>query len=226
MLVFDRIGFAAYELPEVFSAPADQGENDVARELVRLEAELLACEILNGNISTYARPIGGGDIIVLKPNVWEIDEPLNRFAFASLNLEHWMDVNAECTHRIFANEEQFKNWAGSLPPYGYLDDDQVNRILDPFGRDQKSGVLGASIDQRGDRNSMLDQTLPIDLLGVGPKLLKLPAVEDMVSLSGSSIYSKINDKMFPEQLKIGGGSFWVQSEIVQWIMENANKRQA
>jgi len=205
---------------------AVQGDNDVARELVRLEAELLTNEILNGNILTYARPIGGGDIIVLKPNVWEIDQPLNRFAFASLNLEHWMDDTAEYTHRIFVDEEQFRSWAGNLRPYGYLDDDQVNRILDPFGRDRKSRVHGALIDQQVERNSTLDKTIPADLPGVGPKLLKLPAVKEMVCLSRSSIYVKIAEKTFPEQTKIGGGSFWLESEIVQWIEENANKRQA
>ncbi|CAO1652991.1 helix-turn-helix transcriptional regulator [Parasphingorhabdus sp. NYA22] len=226
MLVSDRVEIEAFELPDIFSAPTDEGENDAARELVRLEAESLTNEILNGNISTYARPIGGGDIILLKPNVWELDQPLDRFSFASLNLEHWMDATAEYTHRILVNEEQFKNWARDLRPYGYLDDDQVNRILDPFGRDRKTEVHGASIEQEVERNSISDKTIPANPPGVVPKFLKLPVVLDMVSLSRSSVYVKIKKNAFPEQTKIGGGSFWLESEIVQWIEENANKRQA
>ena len=35
-----RAGFPSHELPEIFSAPAINGKNDAARDLVRLDAEL------------------------------------------------------------------------------------------------------------------------------------------------------------------------------------------
>ncbi len=226
MLVSDRVGVEAYELPDIFSAPSDEGDNDIMRELVRLEAELMSEEILNGKLSTYARPIGGGDIIALKPDAWEIDEPLDRFAVAALNLEHWMDAQAQPTHRIFVGEEQFKKWAGDLMRPEAFGLDDVDQILDPFGHDRKLSAENAKMDQHGDRDPSPNQTISSDPPGVGPKFLKLPVVKEMVSLSRSSIYIKITEKTFPEQTKIGGGSFWLESEIVQWIEENANKRQA
>ena len=226
MLVSDRVDIEAYELPDIFSAPADEGDNDIVRELVRLQAELMSDEILNGNLSTYARPISGGDIIALKPDVWEIDEPLDRFAVAALNIEHWMDAQAEPTHRIFVGEEQFKAWAGNLKRPESFGVEEVDQIFDPFGHDRKPSAENAPMDQHGDSDPSSNQTISSGPPGVGPKLLKLPAVKNMVSLSRSSIYSKIDQKTFPEQTKIGGGSFWLESEIVQWIEENANKRQA
>lgn len=226
MLVSDRVGVEAYELLDIFSAPSDDGDNDIMRELVRLEAELMSDEILNGNLSTYARPIGGGDITALKPEVWEIDEPLDRFAVAALNIEHWMDAQAEPTHRIFVGEEQFKKWAGNLMRPEAFGLDDVDQILDPFGHDRKLSAEIATMGQHGDRDPSPNRTISSDPPGVGPKFLKLPVVKEMVSLSRSSIYIKITEKTFPEQTKIGGGSFWLESEIVQWIEENANKRQA
>ena len=224
MLVSDRVGVEAYELPDIFSAPFDEGDNDIIRELVRLEVELMSEEILNGNLSTYARPIGGGDIIALKPEVWEIDDPLDRFAVAALNIDHWMDAQAEPTHRIFVREEQFKAWAGNLMRPESFGVEDVDQIFDPFGHDRKLPVQNVTMNHHGDSNPSSNQTISSDPPGVGPKLLKLPAVKEMVSLSRSSIYSKIEQQAFPEQTKIGGGSFWLESEIVQWIEENSNKR--
>ena len=37
-----RAGFEPQELPEIFAAAEDDGENDAARDLVRLDAEHLA----------------------------------------------------------------------------------------------------------------------------------------------------------------------------------------
>lgn len=226
MLVSDRVGVEAYELLDIFSAPSDDGDNAIMRELVRLQAELMSDEILNGNLSTYARPIGGGDSIALKPDIWEIDEPLDRFAVAALNLEHWMDAQAAPTHRIFVGEEQFKKWGGDLMRPEAFGLDEVDQIFDPFGHNRKLAAESAAMGQYGDSSLSSNQAISSDPPGVGPKLLKLPAVCDMVSRKRSSIYNKITEKTFPEQIRIGGGSFWLESEIVQWIEENADKRQA
>lgn len=220
MLVSDRVGFEAYELPEIFSAPADEGENDMARELVRLQAELLTDEILNGNISTYARPIGGGDIIPLKPAIWEIDEPLDRLAVAALDLEHWTNAQAEPTHRIFVGEQQFKTWAGNLLRPESFGVDDVDQIFDPFGRDRKAAAQSAVMNQQGDSDPGLGQSNSSDPPGVGPRLLKLPVVMDMVSLSRSSIYARIGKGEFPKYKKFGSASRWYESDIVNWIEGN------
>ena len=56
-LVQVRQGFTSYELPEIFAAAEDEGEDDAARDLVRLEAEHLARMFAIGRLAIFARPI-------------------------------------------------------------------------------------------------------------------------------------------------------------------------
>lgn len=221
MLLLDRTGFESWELPEIFSGPDDDGETGMARELVRLDAELMSEAFLNGRISTFARPINGGDVIALKPNVWEIDEPIERFAVASLNIDQWMNANAKPTHRIFIDEEQFMNWARKLQRPETLTEDQIDRILNPFGSAKPEA---AELGQPDDLTQILAQALPSDRPGAGATMLKLPEVCKMVGLSASSIYARIEQERFPKQLKLGGSSRWLASEIEDWIKHHADNR--
>lgn len=60
------------------------------------------------------RQIGGGDIANLRAEKWEIDDPIARLARGSLNFDHWTATDAEPTHRIFVDEQQFMTWMGGL----------------------------------------------------------------------------------------------------------------
>lgn len=216
MLVYDRIGFEAWELSELFSGPEDAEETGPARELVRMEAELMNREILNGKLSTFARPIGGGKIIPLKPEVWEIDEPLNRFALASFNLEQWMDCNSEPTHRIFLNEEQFLNWGGKLQRPEIISEAQLSKIFDPFG----TSIKAVPKDEENNHQNVGNAVVPSD---VKPCFLRLEEVLDRVGLSKSSVYDRINKGKFPAQKKLGESSRWLESEITDWIKDQEGR---
>ena len=56
-LIVFRQGFQSYELPEIFAAPVDEGENDAARDLVRLEAEHLSRMFANGRLNSFVRSL-------------------------------------------------------------------------------------------------------------------------------------------------------------------------
>ena len=80
-------GFPFYELPDIFAAPNDDGENDGARDLVRLDTEHLARMFPNGRRATFARPLGGGEVVGIDAGLWELDDPLLRFATGTCSFE-------------------------------------------------------------------------------------------------------------------------------------------
>ncbi|MCB1928582.1 MAG: AlpA family transcriptional regulator [Rhodocyclaceae bacterium] len=54
------------------------------------------------------------------------------------------------------------------------------------------------------------------------RILRLPQVIHMVGLSRASIYNKVRDETFPRQVKLGRLSGWLESEIQQWIKDQAS----
>ena len=50
------------------------------------------------------------------------------------------------------------------------------------------------------------------------KLIKLPKVLEMTTLSKASVYKMLEDGEFPKQVKLGDrGVAWVESDIQSWI---------
>ncbi len=47
--------------------------------------------------------------------MWELDDGLPRFATGAINLEHWTNTDAEPTHHIFVDKEQFEKLLMSVP---------------------------------------------------------------------------------------------------------------
>jgi len=59
------------------------------------------------------------------------------------------------------------------------------------------------------------------------KIVKLPEVMALTSLSRSSIYSFISKNDFPPQIRLGERSVgWMVSEIENWIEKRAENRGA
>ena len=56
------------------------------------------------------------------------------------------------------------------------------------------------------------------------RLLKLPEVESLVSLKKSKIYALIQLGAFPEPIKVGRSSSWLESEVQSWIVGHASRR--
>lgn len=51
------------------------------------------------------------------------------------------------------------------------------------------------------------------------RLIRLPQVKAMVGLGRSSIYDRIKRGDFPQQIKLGRSSGWVEAEVQVWISE-------
>jgi prophage regulatory protein len=51
-------------------------------------------------------------------------------------------------------------------------------------------------------------------------ILRLPAVKSRTGLSRSSIYLRISQGVFPEQISLGGRAVgWLESEIDDWLKQ-------
>lgn len=220
-----RAGFPPSELPDIFEAPHDDGENDAARDLVQLDAEHLASAFAIGKLDTFGRPLGGGEIVTISMAHWELDDPLPRFATGAFNLERWWEASAEPTHRIFVDTKQFDRWLLSLQPLGPLTNRQVEAIVDPQKRAARAVSSEAVIN--ASKQAMLSgdhRQLSPDPPGVGPILMTLDEVSDLTRRSSSTIYTDMEKGVFPEPIKLGSSSRWLQSEVFAYIAEQAAKR--
>ncbi len=64
---------------------------------------------------------------------------------------------------------------------------------------------------------------------IPPRILRMPAVQQKVSLCKASIYNRIKQGTFPKPISLGGKSVgWLESSIDLWILERceAAKQQA
>ncbi len=228
-LVRVRAGFPSHERPEIFSALPDDGENDAARDLVRLDAEHMARMFAYGRIATSVRPLGGGDVVGIPPAAWEIDDPLPRFAIGSLNLDLWSEPEAPPTHHIFVDRHQFDDWLAALKPLGFLTNRQVDEVVDPQLRAQRAvaerrlqseDVQSVEFGSAGSRNNQTAADPP----GIGPLLLSVEQVSDLIGRSNSTIYADVKKGAFPEGIKLGSSTRWKKSEVLAWVEEQAAKR--
>ena len=49
------------------------------------------------------------------------------------------------------------------------------------------------------------------------RIIRLPDVRQLVGLSRSSIYARIQAGTFPSPIKMGHSSGWIESEVQAWI---------
>lgn len=224
-VVMCRAGFPPSELPDIFEAPEDGGENDAARDLVRLDAEHMARAFASGKLDTFGRPLGGGEVVTIPMAHWEIDDPLPRFATGAFNLERWWETSAEPTHRIFVHAKQFDRWLVSLQPLGPLTNRQVEAIVDPQKRAAHAIAREVTVNESSQATLDEDHTLPSqEPPGVGPVLMTLDEVCDLTRRSSSTIYADMDKGIFPEPLKLGSSSRWLKTEVLAYIAEQVAKR--
>ena len=58
------------------------------------------------------------------------------------------------------------------------------------------------------------------------RLLRFKQVLNKVPFSKAHLYALIRDGKFPKQTKLGRNSFWLESEIDQWIDDLTNQEVA
>lgn len=223
-LVRAQHDFERHELPEIFAAPCDEGENDLCRSMVKLDAELLTAQFVQGKIATFARPLGGGEVVAVEAALWEIDDPLPRLATGAFSLEHWADPDAPSTHRILVDATEFDKWLVQLEPPGALDDAEIEAIVDPRLRAARSLALKAKSAQRQrrrvelmDREDLRQAPSSFDQAG----LITMKDVRELTRLGRSTIYRLIDDGSFPQPKRIGRSVRWPRIVIDEWIAAQA-----
>ena len=95
------------DLPATFDNPGEDGEE--LRSAIRFLGHL----ILEGDIKSYVRPLGGGEIERFPPEKWEIDDFVPRFRRCACDPLNWTDPSAEPTHWVFVNGEDVENFLKS-----------------------------------------------------------------------------------------------------------------
>ncbi|WP_239806811.1 helix-turn-helix transcriptional regulator [Croceicoccus hydrothermalis] len=213
-------GFQAYELPEIFSAPEDDGKNDACRHLVCIDAETMAEQFIAGRIATFARPLNGGEVTPIDSALWEIDNPLPRFATGTFNLECWMNPQATPTHRIFVDSEQFDDWLAKLKPYGPLSNQQIEEATNSQLRARRAVARRNLVAVPKDTENSVAQ-MPANRASSEIELIDIKAVSDIISLSRSTIYARIQNGQFPDGIKLGRSTRWRKSDVLLWVEEQA-----
>jgi predicted DNA-binding transcriptional regulator AlpA len=221
-LVRCQAGFQPYELPEIFTAPKDEGENDACRHLVELDVALLTMQFVRGKVGTFARPIGGGEAVPIPSAHWEIDDPLPRFATGTFNAADWANTRAPASHRIFVDTSNFEEWLAQLKPLGPLSNRELEEALNPQLRAARAVAARRVNEARGPEKSQVGPDASLSLsqsLTAGDELLTLHEVEAIVKFKRSSIYNKIKDDGFPESIPLGGKAVWRRSAVMAWVEE-------
>lgn len=225
-----QAGFQPHELPDIFAAPKDEGENDACRRLVELDASLLTTQFVAGKIVTFARPIGGGETVAIPPEHWEIDDPLPRFATGTYNAADWANAEAPASHRIFVDGAEFDAWLAKLEPPGPLTESQIEEIVDPRLRAARS--TAAKKPNKVRRTSAADYRAAIAAMNDSSSetgqsaLLTMKEVLRLTRLGRSTIYRFISAGSFPGQIKFGRASRWLRADVDKWIADQAATRDA
>lgn len=222
-----RCGFEAHELPEIFYAPSDDGENNACRDIVRLNAEYTAEQFMRGRIPTFARPLEGGIITPLDPSLWEIDDPLRRFATGAFNLDQWHDSNADLTHRLFVDSATFNRWLLLQRPLGPLSSAEIEAVLDPQVRAARSMAAANTVctsDQTGFEEPHPSRTSTYCFEETSDTIA-LAEVMRRTSLKRSTIYFYMGNGKFPQNFPLTDNRVgWSAGEIDRWIGERAANR--
>jgi predicted DNA-binding transcriptional regulator AlpA len=223
-LIRAQQGFNPHELPEIFAAPEDEGENDACRHLVTMEAAFLTAQFVRERIATFARKLGGGEVVPIMASMWEIDDPLHRMATGAFNFDDWADPEATPTHRIFVDSAHFDEWLAGLNSPDRLSNRDLEAALDPQLRAARAVAarrVNTALEPQwqsleGDAGLTLSQTL-----AAGDELLTRPEVEALIKFKRSTIYTKIKKDGFPDSITLGGRAVWRKSAVMAWVEEKA-----
>ena len=142
-----------------------------------------------------------------------------------MNLEQLADPSAAPTLRIFADSAQFDEWLAAVKPLGPLTDRQIEEVVDPQLRAARAvATRQVTATQHDSSTPSQEYAAPAALPGVGPALLSIKEVSELIGKSQSSIHQYVKEGLFPEQLKLGASARWKLTEVLAWIEEQAARR--
>lgn len=188
-----------YGLTEGEIAAAFSGETDsdpTARNEVRNAARLIGELIAAGDMRTFARPFGGGSPERLPTTDWELDDFRPRMARSALNRKAPFEPDAEPTHWIFVELEDF------------------NRIVEASCADIMPTRHSAAANVNG------QQVTPREAFPAltEDRHVRMPELERRTGMSRSTIYRRIEAGRFPNQIPmVGNIASWWEGEVADWL---------
>ena len=220
---FARLVEGRYELGrrELFdlmtSVEGEDGGLGLERCFIRDAARRVAEALMSGAIKSFARPVIGGPVQPMPAMMWEIDDPLPRFATGCFNWDAGFDSTAPLTHRIFVSTSDFQGFLASLPP-----------VMDwePAGGDESKGAETPLEAVKTGLTAPSPATASYPIRATYPSVADAPAesryigLKEVLALTGisrSTLYAKMEAGSFPSQCKVGPRmSRWWQHEVVAW----------
>jgi prophage regulatory protein len=177
---------------------ADGSDRSDERASIRSFLTFLGNLVQQGELSTWVRPFGGGEISSFPASRWEIDDFEARFATSAVDPVRWADPNAAPTHWIFVSESSFEAWWNSWNA----------EEADEQGPSGLSIAIERTTSTPGDERS-----------SAGLALLKRSEVSELTGMSRSTIYDKIRKDGFPAPVQLGRRmSRWRSHEVDAWMM--------
>lgn len=184
--------------PEEIAAAFDESNgsacvaNGVKREVAdaaRLIGELIA----GGQMRTYARRIGGGNPEPLPATAWELDDFRPRLARSAIDPERPFDGDADPTHWVFVDLEDFNN----LVEMSCADISHAARTPSKMSTSMEALPAIAPSEDRH---------------------VRLPELMRRTGMSRSTIYRRIKQDRFPAAIPMDGNiASWWESEVAEWI---------
>jgi predicted DNA-binding transcriptional regulator AlpA len=187
-------GYSPEDIANAFSG-SDEAERSVVQG-VRFAARLLGELIAAGRLGASARPIGAGRPEPIPPGDWELDDFTSRFARSAFDPIRPFDLDAEPTHWIF------------------VDLDDFNRIVEESCADVRPFAQAAKAIRR---NAAFEEEPPAALTRAD-NLVRLPEVMRRTGMSRSTIYRRIEQRRFPTQISMDGNiAAWRESDLADWL---------
>lgn len=166
------------------------------RQQVAFAARLIGELIAAGELRTFARPFGGGSPERLPASHWELDDFRQRFARSALNPKMPFASDAEPTHWIFVDLEDF------------------NRIVEDSCADIMP-TRRQAVASRNDRDLSPDAVFTAVL---EDRHVRMPELERRTGMSRSTIYRRIEAGRFPSSIPMDGNiAAWWESQIAEWL---------
>lgn len=166
-------------------------------QAVRFAARLIGELIAADRLRSFARPFGGGRPTFIEAADWELDDFTARFALSALDPTRPFDAAAPATAWIFVDLEGF------------------NQLLDESCADIRPVTRAAAIIREAS-----GEPPPAAVRTADNDLVRLPEVMRRTGMSRSTIYRRIKQGRFPEQLTMDGNiAAWRERDVADWLAD-------
>lgn len=181
-------------IAEAFAASDEIARDE--RASIRSFATFVGGLIQDGELSTWVRPFGGGELVTFPASKWEIDDFEGRFASSAVDPARWAEPNASPTHWIFVSRASLDAWWDT---WNNGQPEDLGPPLLPIAVESLSS--GTVSDRPGNLS-----------------FLKVSEVEARTGMSRSTIYEKIRSEDFPEPVRLSARmSRWLDGEVDAWL---------